>query len=505
MRTLVLVLLSLALASAIRVNSESLTRVGRLIPLHIPTQTLTVNDTFEVPAWLGAFYATVDVQSTWTLPLTIGNGGQTYPGEFLIIRNYGPADITLFATSPETIEDSTSINVPAGTTAEILSGYPNWVIVNLPNYSNQNVTADNLEVECWASIGTVDPLHKQCGDLTLTRLWSPLATTSDTSRSIHYTSPPMNSVNSGTPISIWFNSILNSTGTSSSSFTGFVRRSQLVGVDSVRSGTFTGTNDQMYFTNPFTQSGQIRVNRIQTVFTAQEFAGDYTFSGGLTGSAILPISSSGSPAIYLYATFIRGHAVETPLPGTVNVILSQGGGGYDVEAQTYTNSPVNWAYRYTEQTGAVKNTGIWANTNAANSGAGWCAGTAIDTCQYRGSAGRWTGDSGIDWYSEAGHFCAGTGCTAMSASNVGIYDSGVRVVRSCTAGSGITCSVTDGVLTVAASIDEQSESKMRLMQQRIDSLEARLSLQNPDKTMQMQDQINSLQARVEKLLQLLEA
>ncbi len=473
---MLILLMCMTLAVATGVN---LGHLGKTIPLHIPTQTVTVNETFDVPPWLGAYYATVDVASAWTLPLTIGNGGQAYPGEFLIIRNYGPASITLYPQTPETLDGASSYLIPSGTVAEILSGYPNWVVTNLPNFNNQNVTAENLEVECWASIGTPDTPFQNCGDLTVTRIWSPNAITADPARAIHYSTPPTDSINSGTPIGIWFNSVLNSTGVSSSSFTGFQRRVQLMGTDSVRSGTVTGNNDQIYFTSPFRQSGTIRAQRILNAFGPQVFPGNYTFSGGLTGSSVSAFVAAGTPgSFYVFSTFIRGHAIETPVPSTINVVLSQGGGGYDVEPQTYTSSPVNWAYRYVEQTGATKNTGIWANTNAANSGAGWCTGTAIDTCQYRGRAGAWTGDAGVDWYSESGHFCAGTGCTAMSASNVGIYDSATRVVRSCTSGAGITCSVTDGVLTVSANQNldalQSLQSENESLKQRMEQLEAQV-------------------------------
>ncbi len=124
-----------ALVLATRPGFDTEIHLGRTIPLHIPTQTVYSNDTFEVPVWLGAFYATVPVATEWILPLTIGNGGQTYPGEFLIIRNYGPKDITITPTSPETIEGSSQYLIPADTVVEILSGYPNWAIISASSSS----------------------------------------------------------------------------------------------------------------------------------------------------------------------------------------------------------------------------------------------------------------------------------------------------------------------------------------------------------------------------------
>lgn len=83
----------------------------------------------------------------------------------------------------------------------------------------------------------------------------------------------------------------------------------------------------------------------------------------------------------------------------------------------------------------------------------YCTGAAYDTCLNRGRAGAFELGAGQDAYT-TGFFCAGPGCTssAPSASSVGIYDSGIRTVRSCTAGAGIaSCTVTDGDLAVAAS------------------------------------------------------
>ncbi len=135
MRSVLLLLFS-ALVLAVRLDDATI-RFGKTIPVHIPTQSVDSNETFEVPAWLGVYYATVNVSSTWTLPLTIGNGGQTYPGEFLIIRNYGPADITLQTQTPETIEGVSSYLIQPGTIIEILSGYPDWTVISASSGQQQ--------------------------------------------------------------------------------------------------------------------------------------------------------------------------------------------------------------------------------------------------------------------------------------------------------------------------------------------------------------------------------
>ncbi|NJL70500.1 MAG: hypothetical protein HC888_02225 [Candidatus Competibacteraceae bacterium] len=109
-------------------------------------------------------------------------------------------------------------------------------------------------------------------------------------------------------------------------------------------------------------------------------------------------------------------------------------------------------YRYTHPVSGAVRYGIWGNTDLAGCAAGWATGTSGDTCQFRGRANAWTFLSGGDLYTGAGGaFCAGTGCTSSAPvdGSEGIYDSNIRVVRSCTAGSGISCSVTAGVLSVS--------------------------------------------------------
>jgi hypothetical protein len=49
----------------------------------------------------------------------------------------------------------------------------------------------------------------------------------------------------------------------------------------------------------------------------------------------------------------------------------------------------NAALSYGHQAGATNNYGILANTDNADSGAGWCAGTAGDTCTWRSAVAQW--------------------------------------------------------------------------------------------------------------------
>ena len=86
-------------------------------------------------------------------------------------------------------------------------------------------------------------------------------------------------------------------------------------------------------------------------------------------------------------------------------------------------------------------------SNSATCGAGLVAGTAFDTCLYRGRAGAWTGPAGTDIYTDSGYICAGTGCSSVTSTNTGVYDAGVRVMSSVSC-TGATCSLTNGALSV---------------------------------------------------------
>lgn len=107
----------------------------------------------------------------------------------------------------------------------------------------------------------------------------------------------------------------------------------------------------------------------------------------------------------------------------------------------------NVCFQTGERTGATNNAGFHINSNSATCGAGLVAGTAFDTCWYRGRAGAWTGPAGTDIYTDSGYICAGTGCSSVTSTNTGIYDAGVRVMSSVSC-TGATCSLTNGALSV---------------------------------------------------------
>lgn len=108
---------------------------------------------------------------------------------------------------------------------------------------------------------------------------------------------------------------------------------------------------------------------------------------------------------------------------------------------------INTCHHSIEMTGGTTNAAYWVESNSATCGAGFVAGTAADTCLYRGRANAWTGPAGTDIYTDSGYICAGTGCSSVTASATGVYDAGVRVMSSVSC-TGATCSLTNGALSV---------------------------------------------------------
>jgi hypothetical protein len=100
------------------------------VPPHVPMQSVTPVAEFEVPWWLGGYVTITNASSEWTLPLTYLNGGKTNVGTTLMIQNQGLYNITLYSTSPETIQGAGSYIVVAGTTVSFLSA-EDWIAVSI--------------------------------------------------------------------------------------------------------------------------------------------------------------------------------------------------------------------------------------------------------------------------------------------------------------------------------------------------------------------------------------
>ncbi len=541
MKALAILLVCLATVSAVDLaDLGSLARYGRTIPVHIPTQSVDSNSTFEVPSWLGFFDVDVSLNSIWTLPLTAANGGQTYPGEFLIIRNNGPGSITLYPQSPELLDGGASYIILPGTVAEFLSG-SDWALVTASNGQGlQNIYMfDGYDETTTSSAFTIE-----IGP--------------DTYNPPPYDTCRTNNCSNWQVVSIGSRAGQSNTGYRVNNL-GYAAGASNIGIETNNFGYTAGANNTGDNVNNIgsiagRNNTGAHVNNLGAGSGQYNIAGHVNNIGRLTGQYNTGLSvnnlgaSAGQYNIGNNVNNMGSTAGQYGTGGNVNNLGSNAGqnntgtniNNMGADAGRYgsgtsVNNLGNIAGRYNTgsnvnnfgpqagqyNTGSsVNNMGNQAGQNntgsfcshdglqagslntfdycytngrtssctAANQfvfGASayplhlrlpsdtgsYCTGATYDTCLNRGRTGAFTLGTGQDMYTD-GYFCAGSGCTSSApvAASTGLYDSNTRVVRSCTAGTGITCSVTDGVLTVTATSGLQE-----VQQKRIDYLETKLA------------------------------
>lgn len=130
MRATVLLLALFAACSFVFVNAA-------VIPVHLPVTALTTDVTYAVPNYTGVFDVITPEASEWQLPAIYDNGGQVYPGQFLIIRNHGPACITLLADPSETVEGAASYVIGYNTSVSLLS-WQDWTVYAVSAWPQSN-------------------------------------------------------------------------------------------------------------------------------------------------------------------------------------------------------------------------------------------------------------------------------------------------------------------------------------------------------------------------------
>ncbi len=475
---LLLVLISLALGR----STGELTRVGHTIPVHIPTQSITSNETFEVPYWLGSFYATVDVDPTiWVLPLTIGNGGQVYPGQFLYIRNNGPEDILLYAQSPETIEGDAFLRIPADSVVGLLSGYPAWVVTSPPsvNISLDNIVTENIEIggdvfwhdEGPLDLGSLEWMHSFVGVDAVTS--NPIYTVEMGPETLNVPSSTCDGstcVNWDTisigrqagayntaryVINLGRQAGINNTAINANNI-GRLAGQFNTGFNVNNLGQMAGeTNTGFDVNNIGVRAGQLNTgptvnnigpsaglsNRGDTVNNIGRQAGEFNLGNRVTNIG----SYSGR---YNTGNAVTNIGVNA---GTNNT------GAYCCHNGENAGLLNTFGYCYTngrESVCSSTNQFVFGSTTyplnprlPSNSGS-FCMGAAYDTCLNYGRAGAWELPSGQDLYS-TGYVCAGAGCTSSApvSTATGLYDSNTRVIRQATCTGCSASSQTDGVFT----------------------------------------------------------
>lgn len=111
---------------------------------------------------------------------------------------------------------------------------------------------------------------------------------------------------------------------------------------------------------------------------------------------------------------------------------------------------VNTCFSSQERTGATNNAWGHMDCNTDNDGCSLMAGTAYDTKWSRCRAGAWCPGTGQDIYTDGGSICAGATCSSLSSSAVGVYQAGVQVIDTLTAGTGISITGSGNSRTISA-------------------------------------------------------
>lgn len=115
---------------------------------------------------------------------------------------------------------------------------------------------------------------------------------------------------------------------------------------------------------------------------------------------------------------------------------------------------INTVIRAREQTSGTINAVLFLESNNPTCGSGIVAGTAADTCLYRGAAGVWTFNNGtslrVPQYACVGCTSAPTNTAQGDFTSTRVYQAGVQVIDTLTAGTGISISGTGNSRTISA-------------------------------------------------------
>lgn len=186
------------------------------------------------------------------------------------------------------------------------------------------------------------------------------------------------------------------------------------------------------FLNSFSLGGPASYWTIVGVSNVLSLAANYTGTvASVTGFSDSSFSATGA---VLNVTTQWGYFSQ-PLSNVQSTVANYYGHDCGVTTRV-TGKKV--CHRSPGMSGATLNAAYLIDSNTASCGSGLVAGTAFDTCLYRDRAGAWSGPAGTDIYTESGFLCAGSGCTVLSSSLVGLYDGSDRAFAtvSCT---GATC------------------------------------------------------------------
>lgn len=297
---------------------------------------------------------------------------------------------------------------------------------------------------CWFAVGTTNPVNKECGDTTTKRLM-------------------VGNLESAFSRNMVFRLRNNMTtafvpGTFASFFSEVI-----VQPDTLVSGSQSYTNMQTsttVLTNPNLNSDDtVRTQRhalthdcasslaaLQISLNTINFGANFLSPAAVTEATEFKYQVTGTTGASGTVTNHRPFYIQTPsIPSTMTMTTNN---PFYCEAQNAGTNNVNNYCFAAELPSSGTNAAPFVcldNTGSANGCMG--AGSPIDSRFYRPRAGAWTVNSGTDIYTEGGNLCAGTGCAAMTTTNVGVYDSATRVARSLTCTGCSAQSFVDGVYT----------------------------------------------------------
>lgn len=390
MRLLILVFI-LALATAAAVPN---------VP-HVPMQVVAPVAEFEVPWWLGGYVATTNTSSNWMLPLTYLNGGRTNAGTTLVIQNRGSYNITLYAQTPETIQELPSYLIVADSTVTFLSA-GNWIVVS-STFGDEGTDGnfDYLQASR-GFFGDISYMPPETSGRPL------VASSYQASGAATQTVYVYNDLPNVTTRSANFYAV--NTGT----VTGQYRMVGLIGTVTWGSANTSGSVE-----NPNAVGGSMFGINLSDNFTGA--------IGAVAGLQAQVVHAGSPEASNGNGTIRRGFGVQVldSAQGYPYSLTDQWGIKVD---QLTAGKGTNAAMVFVDQAGATgSNYGIWSRTQTASCAAGFVGGQNADVCLYRGAAGSWLiqnpGSTGASlWVSK--YSCVG--CTSAPANTaVGAFSTTV--------------------------------------------------------------------------------
>lgn len=279
---------------------------------------------------------------------------------------------------------------------------------------------------CWLGVGTSNPSNQQCGDATANRLFL------STQASLVVVTTPSSPISFNPPYPVSIDYTVNNAG--GFTISGFPIASFSV----ARYNATGGSLDNMVatLTSLGIQSGASgTITNAYTVYVQPS----------ITVAASNTLTITNLHGIYVQA-FATANGAGFTVQNYYAIRIGPTSGGFSASA---TNVGL---YLPGIMVGGTANYFIWSKSDIAGSGAGWCSGTAADTCIWRGSAGVWAlqnpAASGVSlWVSKY----LAVGATAAPSNTAAGAFSTTKVTPALQAFGAVTANAASGVLAFTVS------------------------------------------------------